>query len=408
MARSSLAPALAGLAVAGLLAAGLVWLTAPKPRPPAEAPARLALVPASFADLPGWGQDAANEAWPAFRLSCARQQKRKAETSLGIAGTVADWTDACAEAAALEAPDADAVRRFFEDRFRPVAALNGEAAEGLFTGYYEPELEGATAPDAVNATPLYRRPGDLVQVDLGEFRDELKGQRIAGRVLDGKLKPFEDRAGITGGALAGQGLELAWVASPIEAFFLEIQGSGRVRMADGSIMRVGFDGQNGHPYVALGKLMLQDGLLEKGKVTMQSIKAWLSAHPDQAAALMNRNPSYVFFRDLGPGPGPLGAQGVALTPGRSLAVDRKFLPLGLPVWLDSTLPPATDGADPLPFRRLMVAQDTGGAIRGPVRGDVFFGAGAEAERLAGAMKQPGRWWLLLPAPVAARLADPAP
>ncbi len=406
--RRIFSPAPVALAIASLTAIGLALLVAPKPPPASEAPPRLVLAPASFADLPGWGDDAAHEAWPAFRLSCERQMWRKPETSLGIAGTVADWTAACTEAAKLAAPDADTVRRFLEDRFRPVAALNGETAEGLFTGYYEPELDGALAPDETNRTPLYRRPGDLVQVDLGEFRDELKGQRIAGRVVDGRLKPYEDRAGIAAGVLAGKGLEIAFVASPVEAFFLEIQGSGRVRLPDGRLLRVGFDGQNGHPYVALGKVMLADGLLEKGKVTMQSIKAWLAAHPDQAAALMNRNPSYVFFRDLGDGPGPLGAQGVALTPGRSLAVDRKFLPLGLPVWLDASLPPVEEGAPPVPFRRLMVAQDTGGAIRGPVRGDVFFGAGAEAERLAGAMKQRGRWWLLLPAEVVARMAEPAP
>ncbi|PWR20557.1 murein transglycosylase A [Zavarzinia compransoris] len=404
MARRPLLTAGFGLALAAGLAVAGVLLTAPKAPPATETPV-LALVPARFADLPGWTDDRAEEAWPAFRLSCERLLKRKPETSLGLAGTVADWVPACTEALALAlaAPDTATVRDFFEDRFRPVQALNGTAAQGLFTGYYEPELAGSPTADETNRTPLYRRPGDLVQVDLGDFRDELKGQRIAGRVRDGRLKPFEDREAITGGALAGQGLELVWVASPVEAFFLEIQGSGRVRLPDGRLLRVGFDGQNGHPYVALGKVMLADGLLEKGRVTMQSIKAWLNAHPAQAAALMNRNPSYVFFRDLGEGPGPLGAQGVALTAGRSLAVDRKFFPLGVPVFLDASLPPPAEGEAAPAFRRLMVAQDTGGAIRGPVRGDVFFGAGAEAERLAGAMKQQGRWWWLLPAPVAAAL-----
>jgi membrane-bound lytic murein transglycosylase A len=387
----------------GAGAAALAVIMVPRPAPPPAAPPKLVLQIARFADLPGWTEDAQDQAWPALRLSCERVMKRKPDTDLGIGGIAANWTGVCAEALALEAPDAATVRAFIEDRFTPVAAANNGDAQGLFTGYYEPELLGAAAPDATFATPLYRRPEDLVQVDLGDFRDELKGQRIAGRVQDGRLKPFEDRAKIAQGALGSKGLELAWVASPVDAFFLEIQGSGRVRMADGTIMRVGFDGQNGHPYVALGKVMLEDGLLERGRVSMQSIKAWLNAHPDQAQALMNRNPSYVFFRDLGPGPGPLGAQGVALTPGRSLAVDRKFYPLGLPIWLDTTLPVATEGAAPALMRRLMVGQDTGGAIRGPVRGDVFFGPGAEAERLAGAMKQPGRWWLLLPNAVAASL-----
>ncbi|MCF4166836.1 MltA domain-containing protein [Zavarzinia compransoris] len=406
MARRSPLPALAAGAVAVAAALAVALCLAPEHAAPPAPPDRLVLIPAGFADLPGWDEDRLDEAWPAFRLSCARLLRRKPETGLGIAGTVADWTPACTEAQAIEAPDAALVRRFLEDRFRPVQALNGDAAEGLFTGYYEPELLGARKADAVNRTPLYRRPDDLVQVDLGAFSPDFKGRRVAGRVVDGHLKPYEDRAAITAGALDGKGLELAWVASPVDAFFLEIQGSGRVRFADGGIMRVGYAGQNGHAYVALGKVMIEDGMLERGKVTLQSIKDWLNGHPDQAAALMNRNPSYVFFRDLGDGAGPIGAQGVALTPGRSLAVDRKFYPMGVPVWLDATLPPAGDEA-PAPYRRLMVAQDTGGAIRGPVRGDVFFGAGAEAERLAGAMKQQGRLWFLLPAPVAAALAEPA-
>ncbi|MFA5120131.1 murein transglycosylase A [Zavarzinia sp.] len=393
---------LAALAAALAIVAAILLLPVLPPLP--ELPPRLVLRPATFADLPAWGADDQAEAWPAFLLSCDRLARRKPETSLGIAGTVADWRQACAEAKALAAPDAATARQFFEARFRPVQALNNDKPGGLFTGYYEPELDGAAGPDDVNRTPLYRRPGDLVQVDLGDFRDELKGQRIAGKVIDGKLKPYDDRAAIVSGALSGKALELAYVASPVDAFFLEIQGSGRIRFADGRIMRVGFDGQNGHPYVALGKLMLDQGLLARGQVTMQTIKAWLNTHPGEAAGLMNRNPSYVFFRDLGDGPGPLGAQGVPLTPGRSLAVDRKFLPLGLPIFLDASLPGA-EGAQPVPLHRLMIAQDTGGAIRGPVRGDLFLGAGAEAERLAGAMKQEGRWWLLLPVAVAAKIGD---
>ncbi len=391
-------------ALAAALAVTAAVLLLPIRPPPPELPPHLVLRPATFADLPAWGADDQAEAWPAFLLSCDKLAKRKPETALGIAGTVADWLQACTEAKALAAPDAATVRQFFEARFRPVQALNNDKATGLFTGYYEPELEGAPGPDDANRTPLYRRPGDLVQVDLGDFRDELKGQRIAGKVIDGKLKPYDDRAAIVSGALAGKALELAYVASPVDAFFLEIQGSGRIHFADGRIMRVGFDGQNGHPYVALGKVMLDQGLLARGQVTMQTIKAWLNSHPDEAAGLMNRNPSYVFFRDLGDGPGPLGAQGVPLTPGRSLAVDRKFLPLGLPIFLDASLPGA-EGAEALPLHRLMVAQDTGGAIRGPVRGDLFLGAGAEAERLAGAMKQEGRWWLLLPVAVVAKIGD---
>jgi membrane-bound lytic murein transglycosylase A len=219
----------------------------------------------------------------------------------------------------------------------------------------------------------------------------MKGERIAGRVIDGRLRPYEDRARIEGGALKGRDLEMVWVDDAVDAFFLHIQGSGRVVMEDGSVMRVGYAGQNGHPYVAVGRELIARGVLTKENVSMQSIREWLRANPGEAAGLMNKNPSFVFFRPLD-GEGPQGAQGVALTPGRSLAVDRSFVPYGLPVWLDAQDP--LDGAARL--RRLMVAQDTGGAIRGPVRGDVFWGHGDDAELRAGKMKSPGRYHLLIP------------
>jgi membrane-bound lytic murein transglycosylase A len=239
--------------------------------------------------------------------------------------------------------------------------------------------------------PLYRKPDDLVMVDLGEFRENLKGERIAGRVIDGRLRPYEDRTRIEGGALKGRDLEMVWVDDPVDAFFLHIQGSGRITLEDGSVMRVGYAGQNGHPYIAVGRELIARGVLTKENVSMQSIREWLHANPGEASGLMNKNPSFVFFRPLD-GEGPLGAQGVALTPGRSLAVDRSFVPYGLPVWLDAQDP--LDGAARV--RRLMVAQDTGGAIRGPVRGDVFWGHGADAELRAGRMKSPGRYYLLIP------------
>ncbi len=232
-------------------------------------------------------------------------------------------------------------------------------------------------------------------MDLGDFRENLRGERIAGRVVDGRLKPMEDRAAISSGALRGRNLELVWVDDPVDAFFLHIQGSGRVVMDDGSVKRVGFDGQNGHPYVAVGRELIARGAMAREQVSMQSIRAWLKANPGEAQALMNANPSYVFFRPLG-GEGPEGAQGVVLTPGRSLAVDRNFVPYGVPVWLD-----AEDPLDPAArVSRLMVAQDTGGAIRGPVRGDVFWGHGADAEERAGRMRSRGTYWLLLPRTVA--------
>ena len=222
-------------------------------------------------------------------------------------------------------------------------------------------------------------------VELGLFRPAWRGERIAGRVVDGRLKPYDGRAEIERGALDRYHLAFLWVDDPVAAFFLQIQGSGRVRLPDGSIVRVGYDGQNGQPYVAIGKLLVERGVLAKEAVSMQAIRAWITAHPEAGKALMAENPSYVFFREV-TGDGPIGSEGVVLTPGRSLAVDRSFVPLGVPVFLD-----AGPG-----LQRLMVAQDTGGAIRGPVRGDVFWGAGAEAETRAGAMRARGVYYLLLP------------
>ncbi|WP_372397869.1 murein transglycosylase A [Azospirillum sp. HJ39] len=370
-----------------------------EPKPPPDA---LTLGPLSFADLPGWSADPVAQAVPALARSCARFKTLPADRTVGpggVAGRIADWQTPCARLADLPPGDDAAARRFFETHFSPYAAGNNGTREGLFTGYYEAELEGSRRPDPAYPVPLYRKPPDLVMVDLGEFAERWKGERTAGRVVDGRLKPYEDRAAIVGGALAGKGLELLWVKDPIAAFFLQIQGSGRVRLAGGGEMRVGYAGQNGHKYVAIGKELIDRGALKREEVSLQTIRAWLLANPDQAAAVMNVNPSYVFFQPL-TGDGPNGAQGVALTPGRSLAVDSKFMPYGVPVWLDAEDP--LDGRQRL--RRLLVAQDTGGAIRGPVRGDVFWGHGAEAEQAAGVMKSRGSYVLLLPKSVKVAVA----
>jgi membrane-bound lytic murein transglycosylase A len=375
-----------------LVAVLVAFLTACAPEAPKEpVPPKLTIKPARFEDLEGWRTDAQAEALDAFARSCAKLTVQPKDRAVGVAGTVADWIAPCT--ALLQVPRGDdaAARAFFETWFLPYLAADNDKPEGLFTGYCEAELRGSSRPGGRYAVPLYRKPDDLVMVDLGEFRDAMKGERIAGRVIDGRLRPYEDRARIEGGALKGQDLEMVWVDDAVDAFFLHIQGSGRVLMEDGSVMRVGYAGQNGHPYVAVGRELIARGALTKENVSMQSIREWLRANPGEAAGLMNKNPSFVFFRPLD-GEGPLGAQGVALTPGRSLAVDRSFVPYGLPVWLDAQDP--LDGAARL--RRLMVAQDTGGAIRGPVRGDVFWGHGDEAELRAGKMKSPGRYHLLIP------------
>lgn len=390
-------PVLAALAALGLLAAC------------AETPP-IAFRTAQFSELPGYAQDRVSETLPALSRSCARMQARAADRPLdGHArfGTPGDWAAFCGGLAGLAPGNDDGLRRLIETELRPVAVLGDGKAEGLFTGYYEPVVRGNVARGGAYTVPLYRQPPDLVQVDLGEFRDSLKGQRIAGRVRDGRLKPYEDRGAIDAGALAGKNLELVWLDDASDAFFLQVQGSGLVQLPDGSLKRVGFAAQNGHPYVALGKVMIERGLLPREDVTMQSIRAWLQANPSAAPDLLRQNPSYVFFREL-PAPkddsdGPQGAQAVALLPGRSLAVDRKQFALGMPLWLAATHPDPQPPHAPLPLQRLMVMQDTGGAIRGAVRGDVFWGHGAAAEAIAGRMKHPGRYWLLLPRAVAEAL-----
>jgi membrane-bound lytic murein transglycosylase A len=341
----------------------------------------------AFAALPGWPADNHAAAIPALLNSCLPLEKR------GIAGfgRAPTWRTICAAARMVPAGDNTAARNFFERHFRPAAVSGQDGPNGLITGYFEPELRGARKRGGKFVVPLHIRPPDLVGVDLSRFSDEFKGKRITGRVVRGSLVPYHNRRQIERGALRGKKLELVWVDSAADAFFLHIQGSGRIQLRDGSVLRVGYAGTNGQPYTAIGRELIGRGEIPREKMSMQAIRSWMASHPADGAALMQINKSYVFFRELS-GPGPLGAQGVALTPERSIAIDRRILPMGLPVWLDTTLPDTSATA----FRRLMVAQDTGGAIRGAVRADVFWGPGKRAARMAGEMKSPGRYWFLRP------------
>ena len=264
-------------------------------------------------------------------------------------------------------------------------------------------MNGAAAPGGRFTVPIHGLPADLVSVDLGLFSDEYGSRTIIGRVVDGALLPYPRRGEIAAGALRGKAPVLAWVDDPVDAFFLHVQGSGRIGLAGGGVMRVGYAGANGRAYVSIGRALIENGALDREEVSLQSIRAWLAANPDRVAEILALNPSYVFFREL-VGDGPLGAQGVALTPGRSLAVDRGYLPLGAPIWLDIMAPSAAAGAPDRSLRRLVVAQDTGGAIKGPLRGDLFWGFGPEAEAVAGRMKHPGSYVLLLPKALADTLS----
>lgn len=278
-----------------------------------------------FGDLPGWGTDALEEAVPVFLRSC------------GVLSGEEDWKPACAAAARVPTGNRAAARRFFETTFRPWSVRNHRNPVGLFTGYYEPLLRGSRKRHGRFTVPIYARPPELVMVDLGRFRDTLKGQRIAGKVVKGDLLPYPDRHGIDGGALAGRKLEIAWVDDAVGAFFLEIQGSGRVRLEDGKELRVGYAAQNGHPYTAIGRELIARGALDRKDVSLQTIRAWLEAHPSEAREVMEKNASYVFFETLH-GDSPLGAQGIPLTPQRSLAVDLTRHDLGFPIWLVASSP----------------------------------------------------------------------
>ncbi|MGH6899545.1 MAG: murein transglycosylase A [Geminicoccaceae bacterium] len=357
------------------------------------------LRPIAYEQLIGWRADDPREALSAFRRSCAKLDQHGAATPMGPDpwfGEIGDWRLVCADAATVAEGSADQARDFFEDHFSPYLVADGDDPEGLFTGYYEPLLFGSRHFGGAYTVPLHRPPDDLVRVDLARFNPQLAGYAIYGRVQGGQFVPYYSRADIATGMLAGRGLELLWVDDPIDKFFLQIQGSGQVQLDDGSLIRVGYASQNGHPYRAIGRDLIEIGGLTREEVSLPTIKAWLEAHPGDASHIMARNRSYIFFEErpeLGPDDGPLGAQGVSLTAGRSLAVDRRYIPFGVPVWLDTTAP-WPDGEGPL--RRLMVAQDTGGAIKGVVRGDVFWGAGARAEAIAGHMKSRGRYAVLLP------------
>ena len=368
-------------------------------KPPAEVPARLVLSPVAFDDIPGWAEDRLSEALPAFARSCARLAGQPAERAVGpegLGGRVGDWRPACTALAAVPAGDDRAGRAALEAQFTPFMALDNARETGLLTGYYEAELSAALFPGGAYKVPIYGKPADLVTVSLGLFRADLKGRRVVGRVEDGRLVPYHTRRAIEGGALGEGDLELLWADDPADVFFLHVQGSGKVRLPDGTERRIGFAASNGHDFFAIGRALIDAGKVPPERASMQGIRAFLRAHPEEAREIMQRNARYIFFRWI-EGDGPIGAQGVALTPGRSLAVDPAFLPLGAPYFLDTTWP-----AGDRPLRRLVVAQDVGGAIKGPLRADFYWGSGEAALEQAGRMKQELRLYLLLPKAVAER------
>ena len=366
----------------------------PAPTPPAapSLPAKYSAV--AWSALPGWSEDIVAEVWPAFRAGCA---------ALVVSpDTRAVWESPCAAAKALAPTDRNAVRAFFERHFSPyqVTAADGRDT-GMITGYYEPLVAGSRLRSARHRVPLYAAPDDLLTIDLTELYPELKDKRLRGRVEGKRVIPYWPRADIESGKAPIAGMkELVYVDDPVEAFFLQIQGSGRVRLAEGGMMRVGYADQNGHPFRSIGRLLVERGELTLDRASMQGIKEWGRRNPEKLLPLLDENPSYVFFREVpAPAPGtaeaeidgPIGTLGVPLLRERTMAVDPRSIPLGAPVFLATTYPLSAR-----PLQRLMLAQDTGGAIRGAVRADFFWGFGDDAGRQAGRMKQDGRMWLLWP------------
>jgi membrane-bound lytic murein transglycosylase A len=363
--------------------------------PQLATPQPATLEPATFADLPGWQQDDHLAALKTFVKSCDKVIK-------GIPGASGDTTSAamaevCRAAMALKAPTKASAKAFFEARFVPNRVVHKDSC-GLLTGYYEPVLEGSRTRQGPFQTPVYRRPPDLFNV-IEETQRAVKGDTLTHvRKTDTGTQPYYTRAEIEQGALANKGLELLYLADPVDVFFMHIQGSGRIHLTDGTTTRINYDGKNGHAYTSIGRYLVEKGLIDANKVSMQNVCKWLREDPERGKQVMWQNASFIFFRELkgNADDRPMGVVGVPLTAGRSLAVDPSYAPLGAPVYVSApTLKPGGKGAS---FNRLMVAQDVGSAIKGPERGDIYFGSGDKAGKIASTTKHPGNFFVLLPAP----------
>lgn len=370
----------------GLAGAGRVPQSVPpasgKAAPAGERPgAAPHLRPAPWAQLPGWEEDDLVKAWPAWLHSCT------------VIGKEPAWRQVCEQSLLVDGQDRDAIRFFFQRYFQPHEVLNPDNTPwGMVTGYYAPVLRGDRVRTERARYPLYGPPADLITVELSAIYPELKFKRLRGRLVGNRLLPYFTREEIVGGSGGFSAQAIAWAEDPVELFYLQIEGSGRVALPDGKQLRVGYAGQNGHPFRSVARILIERGELQASEASLEGIKRWGRQNPDRLAELLNRNPSYVFFRELPEElPGPIGALGVPLTEERSAAVDPGFIPLGAPVFLATTRP-LTDE----PLNRLLLAQDAGGAIKGAVRVDFFWGHGDEAGAQASKMKQRGRKWLLLP------------
>jgi membrane-bound lytic murein transglycosylase A len=369
------------LAIGGVLASCAVHPVAFEPGRIADT-AQLSFAPGNYRQLAGWPTDSVAQVLPAFVKSCDHIAKQHDTTPLdpnvtgANFGVVRDWRPLCQQAAVLPAGDDAAARRFFESNFGPVLVASKGNSKGLFTGYWEVELDGSRTQGGPYQFPVYRRPPDLVD-----------------------NKPYLDRGAIEDGALAGKGLEIVWLKSADDVFVLQMQGSGRIRLPDGNAMRLVYQANNNQPFVNISQVLMDNGSIPAAQFSESAVRAWMRDNPDKAKELRRKDPLYVFFQER-KGDGPVGYQGAVLTAERSLAVDHKFIPLGAPLWLD-----AHDKYRPVQVQRLVVAQDTGDGIVGPLRGDFYWGSGKSAQARGSDFYADGQYWVLLPKTVAARVAS---
>lgn len=369
--------------MAALIAASCTPLP-PKPEPtpppvkPPAGPEAALYQEVGFNALPGWPQASLAQSLRAFLVSCGRPQR--------------PFLVACELAALVPAGDEAAARQFFESQFTAYALRSSTSGEiGLLTGYYEPVIDGSRTQDAEHRIPVHGVPDDLIVVDLASVNPDVRNMRLRGRLEGRRLVPYWSRAEIEARNNELPAPIIAWTNDPVEFFFMQIQGSGQIRLPDGERMRIGYADQNGHPFRSLGRYLVERGEMTLDQASMQTIKAWAAANPQKLRDALNVNPSYVFFREVKGLEGPIGAQNVPLTAGYSLAVDRRFVALGTPVYVATNVPLSEERLE-----RLMVAQDTGGAIRGVVRGDFYWGSGPDAGTQAGRMRNQARMWLLWP------------
>lgn len=373
----------------------LYWFFPRKPETPLEPPLKFRQV--TFAKLPGWSHANTRKSFQAFQLSCRTFLRQNPDKMVGndyISLQVKDWQPACKAARSINSRSLKQTKAFFQKWFTPVEFFKNNSVEGLFTGYYLPLLQGSLTKTARFNIPIYGLPKDLITVNLEAFDPHLKHRKLVGRVKAQQLVPYYTRREISQGAIDDKAPVVAWVDNPVDCLFMEIQGSGVIALQDGSQLLINYVAENGAPYSSIAQILINNGTMTRDNASMQHIKRYFHEHPDQIMSILNQNKSFVFFSVLSQ-KGALGSQGVVLTPGYSLAIDKKFIPIGAPVWLNTTKPSKImDQYEAL--QRLVIAQDTGGAIKGMVRGDVYWGAGEHAVHTAGRMKNRGYYWILIP------------